>query len=73
MEGVSPLDYQLGDCFADFDSNAHQSTVVDCTTDHSAQLVAVEKYGADDSFPGRTTQAESPRNLQGGCSDGEGR
>ena len=46
LEGVSPLDFQLRDCFKDFDPDAQQSTVVDCATGHSAQLVAVEKYAA---------------------------
>ena len=51
LEGVSPLDFQLRDCFKDFDPDAQQSTVVDCATGHSAQLVAVEKYAAEDSYP----------------------
>lgn len=50
---VEAKDYQLGDCFADFDSNATKSKVVDCTTDHSAQLGAIFRYKAEDTFPGR--------------------
>lgn len=47
------MDFQLGDCFKDFDPEAPASTVVDCATGHSAQLVAVEHYAAADSYPGR--------------------
>ncbi|HET8878102.1 MAG TPA: septum formation family protein [Arthrobacter sp.] len=53
LEGVSPLDYRLGDCFKDFDANAAKSTVVACNTGHSAQLVAVQSYAASDAYPGR--------------------
>lgn len=53
LEGVGPLDFRLGDCFKDFDANAATSTVVACDSGHSAQLVAVESYGASDSYPGR--------------------
>jgi hypothetical protein len=53
LEGVSPMDFQLRDCFKDFDPAADQSTIVDCATGHSAQLVAVVKYAATDSYPGR--------------------
>ncbi|QCB96363.1 hypothetical protein E5206_04995 [Arthrobacter sp. PAMC25564] len=53
LEGVSPLDFQLGDCFKDFDPNATQATVVACETGHSAQLIATETYPAPDSYPGR--------------------
>ena len=42
LEGVNPMDFQLGDCFKDFDANAQASTVVACDTGHSAQLVAVD-------------------------------
>ena len=63
LEGVSPLDFQLRDCFKDFDPDAQQSTVVDCATGHSAQLVAVEKYGADDSYPGREPLKQKARNA----------
>jgi hypothetical protein len=50
---VEAKDYQLGDCFADFDSNALKARAVDCTTDHSAQLGAIFRYKAEDTFPGR--------------------
>jgi hypothetical protein len=63
LEGVSPLDFQLRDCFKDFDPDAQQSTVVDCATGHSAQLVAVEKYGADESYPGRESLKQKARNA----------
>lgn len=52
VKGVSPLDFRVGDCFKDFDPEATESTVVACTTDHSAQLVAVHFYDAADSYPG---------------------
>lgn len=50
--GVSALDFRLGDCFKDFDPEALGSTVVACNTGHSAQLVAVFRYPAEDSYPG---------------------
>ncbi|MCB5275645.1 hypothetical protein BJG92_03196 [Arthrobacter sp. SO5] len=53
LDGVGPLDFQLGDCFKDFDPEAPTSLVVDCATGHSAQLVAVEHYAAADSYHGR--------------------
>ncbi len=53
LEGVSALDFQLGDCFKDFDPEALQSTIVDCGTEHSAQLVAVESYPEPEAYPGR--------------------
>ena len=53
LEGVGPLDFQLGDCFKDFDPEAPQSTIVDCGTGHSAQLIAIERYADPDSYPGR--------------------
>ncbi|WP_456508107.1 septum formation family protein [Arthrobacter sp. TE12232] len=66
LEGVSPLDFQLRDCFKDFDPNAEQSTIVDCSTGHSAQLVAVERYAADDSYPGRDALKQKARDA---CKD----
>jgi hypothetical protein len=51
-EGVAPADYQLGDCFKDFDPEALKSTVVACDTGHSAQLVATYHYPSSDSYPG---------------------
>lgn len=56
-EGVEPKDYRLGDCFKDFDPAALRSTVVACDTGHSAQLVAVFRYPAADSYPGREALA----------------
>ncbi|MET3947083.1 hypothetical protein ABIB49_001785 [Arthrobacter sp. UYCu512] len=53
LEGVGPLDFQLGDCFKDFDPEAQTSTVVECSSGHSAQLVAVARYADADSYPGR--------------------
>lgn len=53
LEGVGPLDFQLGDCFKDFDPEAQTSTVVECSSGHSAQLVAVAHYADADSYPGR--------------------
>ncbi|MFF2028912.1 septum formation family protein [Arthrobacter sp. NPDC058192] len=63
LEGVTPMDFQLRDCFKDFDPNAQQSTVVDCATGHSAQLVAVEKYAAGDSYPGREALKQKARDV----------
>ena len=56
-EGVTPPDYRLGDCYKDFDPAALRSTVVACDTGHSAQLVAVFRYPAKDSYPGREALA----------------
>lgn len=56
-EGVQPPDYRLGDCFKDFDPAALRSTVVACDTGHSAQLVAVFRYPAVGSYPGREALA----------------
>lgn len=53
LEGVNPLEFQLGDCFKDFDPNSTQATVVACDTGHSAQLVAIDRYQASDAYPGR--------------------
>ncbi|MGP4033461.1 septum formation family protein [Pseudarthrobacter sp. 1C304] len=52
LEGVGALDFQPGDCFKDFDPEAPQSTIVDCASGHSAQLIAVHHYQASDSYPG---------------------
>lgn len=54
-EGVAPADFQVGDCFKDFDPEALKSTVVACDTGHSAQLVAIFRYPAGDSYPGGET------------------
>jgi hypothetical protein len=53
LANVSPLDFRVGDCFKDFDPEASKSTVVACTADHSAQLVAVTHYADGDAYPGR--------------------
>ncbi len=54
-EGVPPADFQLGDCFKDFDPEALKSSVVACDTGHSAQLVAIYRYPSGDSYPGAET------------------
>lgn len=51
-EGVAPPDFRLGDCFKDFAPDALKSTIVACDTGHSAQLVAIYRYPATDSYPG---------------------
>ncbi|WP_258803726.1 septum formation family protein [Pseudarthrobacter sp. NS4] len=51
-EGVTPAEYALGDCFADFDPEALASKVVPCDAPHSAQLVAVFRYPEDGAYPG---------------------
>jgi Septum formation len=53
LASVGPLDFRVGDCFKDFDPEASKSTIVACTTDHSAQLVAVTRYADGDGYPGR--------------------
>ncbi|MFC9352565.1 septum formation family protein [Arthrobacter sp. NPDC057013] len=53
LASVSPLDFRVGDCFKDFDPEASKSTIVACTTDHSAQLVSVTHYADGDGYPGR--------------------
>ncbi|WP_157356931.1 septum formation family protein [Arthrobacter sp. U41] len=61
LEGVGPLDFQLGDCFKDFDPEAPQSTIVDCAEGHSAQLIAVEHYATADSYPGLSALKDKGR------------
>jgi hypothetical protein len=61
LEGVSPLDFQAGDCFKDFDPEAPQSTIVDCATGHSAQLIAVHHYQESDGYPGLTALKDKGR------------
>jgi hypothetical protein len=63
LEDVSPLDFQLGDCFKDFDPDAPQSTVVACDSGHSAQLVAIEQYAAPDAYPGRDALKQRARDA----------
>jgi hypothetical protein len=53
LASVSPLDFRVGDCFKDFDPEASRSTIVACTSGHSAQLVAVTHYADSDAYPGR--------------------
>jgi hypothetical protein len=60
---IEAKDYQLGDCFADFDSNASKARVVECNTDHSAQLGAIYRYKAEDSFPGTTALRDKGREI----------
>lgn len=62
-EGVSPLDFRLGDCFKDFDPNATSSTVVACDTEHSAQLVAVHHYPEGDAYPGQDALRNKGREV----------
>ena len=62
-EGVSPLDFRLGDCFKDFDPNATGSTVVACDTEHSAQLVAVHHYPENDAYPGQDALKTKGREI----------
>ncbi|WP_156372406.1 septum formation family protein [Arthrobacter sp. Leaf337] len=66
QDGVSALDYQLGDCFENFDPEATESRVVACTTGHSAQLVAVYRFPESDSYPGITALREKGREI---CQD----
>lgn len=61
LKGVSPLDFRVGDCFKDFDPSATGATVVACTTEHSAQLVAAHRYPAGDSYPGRVAMKAKAR------------
>lgn len=63
LADISPLDFRLGDCFKDFDPDAQQSTIVDCATGHSAQLVAVEQYAAPDAYPGRDELKQRARDA----------
>jgi len=51
-EAVPPADFQVGDCFRDFDPEALKSTIVACDTGHSAQLVAIFRYPTDSAYPG---------------------
>jgi hypothetical protein len=61
VKGVSPLDFRVGDCFKDFDPSATDAEVVACASAHSAQLVAVYRYPAGDSFPGSTAMKAKGR------------
>ncbi len=55
--------FQAGECFADFNPNNATAKAVACNTPHSAQLVAVFNYGADDSFPGTKALGEKGREV----------
>jgi len=61
LAGVGPLDFQPGDCFKDFDPEAPESTIVDCATGHSAQLIAVHHYQESDGYPGLTALKDKGR------------
>jgi len=61
LEGVGPLEFQLGDCFQDFDPEAPQSTIVACAAGHSAQLIAVHHYQESASYPGLTALKDKGR------------
>lgn len=63
LDGVSALDYQLGDCFENFDPEATESRVVPCTSGHSAQLIAVHRYPESDSYPGIAALREKGREI----------
>lgn len=58
-------DFQVGDCFADFDPNAPKARAVACDTEHSAQLGAVHVYPAEDSFPGTNALKDKGREVCG--------
>ncbi|MGG5170682.1 septum formation family protein [Pseudarthrobacter sp. J1738] len=63
---VSPLDLTLGQCFKDYDPQASETTVVDCKTPHSAQLVGVFFYEDKAEYPGTTELRSKGRELCGG-------
>ncbi|MCD4849364.1 septum formation family protein [Arthrobacter sp. AK01] len=56
-------DFQVGDCFADFDPNASEARAVACDTEHSAQLIGVHVYPGDDSFPGTNALRDKGREV----------
>ncbi|UVJ39086.1 septum formation family protein [Arthrobacter sp. CJ23] len=45
--------FQVGDCFVNFNPDAPTSEAVACTAGHSAQLVAISRYPDDQVYPGR--------------------
>lgn len=63
LDGVGALEYQLGDCFENFDPEATESRVVACTAGHSAQLVAVHTYPEADSYPGIAALRQKGREI----------
>lgn len=56
-------DFQVGDCFADFDPNASEARAVACDTEHSAQLIGVHVYPGNDSFPGTNALRDKGREV----------
>ena len=66
LASVSPLDFRVGDCLKDFDPEASKSTVVACSTEHSAQLVAITHYADGDAYPGRDAMKTRARET---CQD----
>ncbi|WP_236593362.1 septum formation family protein [Paenarthrobacter ureafaciens] len=56
-------DFQIGDCFADFDPNASKARAVACDTEHTAQLGAAFTYPTDDSFPGTNALRDKGREV----------
>ncbi|WP_286179732.1 septum formation family protein [Arthrobacter sp. ISL-95] len=56
-------DFQVGDCFSDFDANSSKARAVACDTEHSAQLGAVFSYPAEESFPGTNALKDKGREV----------
>jgi hypothetical protein len=56
-------DFQIGDCFADFDPNASKARAVACDTEHTAQLGAAFTYPTEDSFPGTNALRDKGREV----------
>ncbi|WP_347108544.1 septum formation family protein [Paenarthrobacter sp. S56] len=56
-------DFQVGDCFANFDPNASKARAVACDTEHTAQLGAAYTYPQDNSFPGTNALKEKGREV----------
>ncbi|MFI2564174.1 septum formation family protein [Paenarthrobacter sp. NPDC018779] len=56
-------DFQVGDCFAEFDPNATKAKAVACDTEHTAQLGAIHTYAQDDSFPGTNALRDKGREV----------
>lgn len=46
-------DFQVGDCFVNFNPDAPTSEAVACDAGHSGQLVAISRYADDQVYPGR--------------------
>jgi Septum formation len=62
-ESVSALDFKLGDCFEDFNPDVPTAKIVACDAPHSAQLIAVFNYPAEDSYPGLNTLRQKGREI----------